>query len=235
MLDVLDQSISDFSNFDPGQYLRNLRLFNAISPFLHVFKCFLHCLLFHIGMLEFLLSQSVLVKRGLILRIYLWYCSFCFDQEAFEFLLIIDKLSYFHLSSVQGFPDLHEIDTVDALVHDRLAHFTQAEWTCGLHVEADHWDVIHVINQRSVKVRFTATNDCCALFDMIRMCWCRCVIFLNSVDFRLLLSGRLRQIRRLILMELLGVADSDRFLAIVGQRVELGLLGCRCVQRCLIL
>ena len=235
MLDVLDECVPDFSNFYSSQYLRNLRLFNAISPFLHVFKCFLHCLLFHIGMLEFLLGQSVLVKRGLILRIYLWYCSFGFDQEAFEFLLIIDKLSYFHLSSMQCFPDLHKIDAVDALVHDRLAHFTQAEWTCGLHVEADHWDVIHVINQRSVKVRFTATDYCSVLFDMIRMCWCRCVIFLNSVDFRVLLSGRLRQIRRLVLMELLGVADSDRFLAIVCQRVELGLLGCRCVQRCLIL
>ena len=71
VLDVLDQSISDFSDFDPGQDLGNLRLFNAISPLLHVFKGFLHCLLFHIGMLEFLLGQSVLVKRGLILRIYL--------------------------------------------------------------------------------------------------------------------------------------------------------------------
>ena len=36
VLNVLDQSIADFSDLDPCQYLGNLRLFNAISPLLHI-------------------------------------------------------------------------------------------------------------------------------------------------------------------------------------------------------
>ena len=48
--------------------------------------------------------------------------------------------------------DLHQIYTIDALVKDRLAHFTQAHRARRLQIEAHHGHVVHVVENGAVEV-----------------------------------------------------------------------------------
>ena len=56
MLHILNQSVPDFSNLDAGENLRDLVLFYAVPPLLHVLQRLLHCLLLHVRVQELLLG-----------------------------------------------------------------------------------------------------------------------------------------------------------------------------------
>ena len=109
-------------------------------------------------MLQLLLSQSVFLHGRLILRVDLADRGLGLDQEALQLLLIVDKLLNLELSGVQGLPDMHQVDAVDALVHDGLAHFTEAQRASRFHIETDHGDVIHVVDQGGVEIGFTPAS-----------------------------------------------------------------------------
>ena len=124
VLHILNQRVADLTDFNPRQNLRNLRLFNSISPLLKIFQRLRQSLLLELGVRQLGVSYSDLLLRGLVLVIDLRDGGLGFHQQALQLLLVADQLFDFQLTRLQSLFNLHQVDVVE---DDRLAKFAKTQ------------------------------------------------------------------------------------------------------------